>query len=167
MPKFNDDSSLSKPAALRLLPDVGGYSAIFMAGGSPSFVVKDASSLPRIVSLRGEGVRRLSGLNSRECEAGFVWVDTAVRHKYLVFPGTTDHSTRAHYVKDRSRATRDLLPMDGLFANFRLSPSILRCTRLPTIQSVMSTLSQRKKRSISIHQKTIQGIRPQMKVCSL
>ncbi|KAI4851207.1 protein CFT1, partial [Aureobasidium sp. EXF-8845] len=76
MPKFNDDSSLSKPAALRVLPNVGGYSAVFMAGGSPSFVVKDASSLARIVSLRGEGVRRLSGLNSRKCEAGFVWVDT-------------------------------------------------------------------------------------------
>ncbi|KAI4740148.1 protein CFT1 [Aureobasidium sp. EXF-12298] len=76
MPKFNDDSSLQKPAALKLLPNVGGYSAVFMAGGSPSFVVKDASSLPRVVSLRGEGVRRLSGLNSRKCEAGFAWVDT-------------------------------------------------------------------------------------------
>ncbi|CAD0085404.1 unnamed protein product [Aureobasidium vineae] len=80
MPKFSEDPSLQKPAALRLLPNVGGYSAVFMAGGSPSFVVKDASSLPRIVSLRGKGVRRLSGLNSRKCEAGFVWVDTAVSH---------------------------------------------------------------------------------------
>ncbi|KAK6001203.1 hypothetical protein QM012_003286 [Aureobasidium pullulans] len=76
MPKFNEDPSLQKPAPLKLLPNVAGYSAIFMAGGSPSFVIKDASGLPRIVSLRGKGVRRLSGLNSRKCEAGFAWVDT-------------------------------------------------------------------------------------------
>ncbi|KAH0033375.1 protein CFT1, partial [Aureobasidium melanogenum] len=77
MPKFNEDASLQKPAPLKFLPNMGGYSTVFMAGGSPSFVVKDASSLPRIVSLRGKGVRRLSGLNSRKCEAGFAWVDTA------------------------------------------------------------------------------------------
>ncbi|KAG9903177.1 protein CFT1, partial [Aureobasidium melanogenum] len=77
MPKFNEDASLQKPAPLKFLPNVGGYSTVFMAGGSPSFVVKDASSLPRIVSLRGKGVRRLCGLNSRKCEAGFAWVDTA------------------------------------------------------------------------------------------
>ncbi|KAG9684080.1 protein CFT1, partial [Aureobasidium melanogenum] len=76
MPKFNEDASLQKPAPLKFLPNVGGYSTVFMAGGSPSFVVKDASSLPRIVSLRGKGVLRLSGLNSRKCEAGFAWVDT-------------------------------------------------------------------------------------------
>lgn len=80
MPKFNEDASLQKPAPLKFLPNVGGYSTVFMAGGSPSFVVKDASSLPRIVSLRGKGVCRLSGLNSRKCEAGFAWVDTVVSH---------------------------------------------------------------------------------------
>lgn len=83
MPKFNEDASFQKLAPLKFLPNVGGYSTVFMAGGSPSFVVKDASSLPRIVSLRGKGVRRISGLNSRKCEAGFAWVDTAVSHKSM------------------------------------------------------------------------------------
>ncbi|KAI5255757.1 protein CFT1 [Aureobasidium subglaciale] len=78
MPKFNEDPSLQRPAALRLLPNVGGYSAVFMAGGSPSFVIKDATTLPRIVSLRGKGVRGLCGLNSRKCRAGFSWIDTTV-----------------------------------------------------------------------------------------
>jgi hypothetical protein len=167
MPKFNDDSSLQKPAALKFLPNVGGYSAVFMAGGSPSFVVKDASSLPRIVSLRGEGVHRLSGLNSRKCEAGFAWADTTVRYDTPASPGTTDHSTRARYVKVRFRQTRDLRPTDGLFANYRPSPSTLRYTRLHTTQSAMFTLSRRKRKSTSTRQKTIRGIRPQMKVCML
>jgi hypothetical protein len=167
MPKFNDDSSLQKPAALKLLPNVGGYSAVFMAGGSPSFVVKDASSLPRIVSLRGEGVRRLSGLNSRKCEAGFAWVDTTVRCKYLISSDFTNRSNRAHYVKDKSQSTRDSLRMDGLFAGSRPSPSTSRSKRLPTIQSATFMLSQRKRRLTSILRKTIQDTQPRMKVCLL
>lgn len=167
MPKFNEDSSLQKPAALKLLPNVGGYSTVFMAGGSPSFVVKDASSLPRIVSLRGEGVRRLSGLNSRKCKAGFAWVDTTVRYIALVCFDITDYGTRAHCVKDKSQPARDLLPTDGLFANSRPSPSTSRFKRLPTTQSATSTLSQRKKRLIFIPRKTIRGTQPPMKVCLL
>jgi hypothetical protein len=167
MPKFNDDSSLQKPAALKLLPNVGGYSAVFMAGGSPSFVVKDAASLPRIVSLRGEGVRRLSGLNSRKCEAGFAWVDTTVRYRISVPSGITDHSTRAHYVKDKSQPTQDLLPTDGLFADFRPSLSTSRSKRLPTTQSATSMSSQRKRKSTFVLRKMIRGTQPQMKVCLL
>jgi hypothetical protein len=164
MPKFNDDSALQKPAALRLLPNVGGYSAVFMAGGSPSFVVKDASSLPRIVSLRGEGVRRLSGLNSRNCEAGFAWVDTTVRYRISAPSGITDHSTRAHYVKDKSQPTQDSLPTDGLFAGSRPFPSTSRSKRSPTTQSATSMSSQRKRRSTFIPLKMIRGTQPQMKV---
>lgn len=167
MPKFNEDSSLQKPAALKLLTNVGGYSTVFMAGGSPSFVIKDASSLPRIVSLRGEGIRRLSGLNSRKCEAGFAWVDTTVRDRIRVCFGITDHGARARYVKDESHPTRDLLPTDGLFASSRPSLSISRCQKLPITQSVTSTLSQRKRRLTFILQKTIRGIQQQTKVCLL
>ena len=165
MPKFNEDSSLQKPAALKVLPNVGGYSAVFMAGGSPSFVIKDASSLPRIVSLRGEGVRRLSGLNSRKCEAGFAWVDTTVRRRALEFSGITDHGARVHYVQDKSQPTRNLLPMDGLSANSRPSLSTLKSKRLLITQSVTSTSSRRKKRLTSILRKTIRGTQPQTKVC--
>jgi hypothetical protein len=167
MPKFNDDSALQKPAALKLLPNVGGYSAVFMAGGSPSFVVKDASSLPRIVSLRGEGVRRLSGLNSRKCEAGFAWVDTTVRYRIFVPSGITDHNTRAHYVKDKSQPTQDLLPTDGLFADSRPSPNTSRSKRSPTTQSATSMSSQRKRKSTFVLRKMIRGTQPQMKVRSL
>lgn len=167
MPKFSEDSSLQKPAALKLLPNIGGYSTVFMAGGSPSFVIKDATSLPRIVSLRGEGVRRLSGLNSRKCEAGFAWVDTTVRYRSLVNFGITDHSIRARYVKDKSQQIRDLLPTDGLFASSRPSLSTSRFKKLPITQSVTSTLSQRKRRLISIPQKMIRDIQLQMRVCLL
>jgi hypothetical protein len=164
MPKFNDDSALQKPAALKLLPNVGGYSAIFMAGGSPSFVVKDASSLPRIVSLRGEGVRRLSGLNSRKCEAGFAWVDTTVCCTTPIPSGITDHSTRAHYVKDKSQPTQDLLPTDGLFADSRPSPNTSRSKRSHTTRSATFMSSQRKRRLAFIPLKMIRGTQPQMKV---
>ncbi|KAG2161842.1 hypothetical protein VTO58DRAFT_109667 [Aureobasidium pullulans] len=99
MPKFSEDSSLQNPAALRLLPNVGGYSTVFMAGGSPSFVVKDASTLPRIVSLRGKGVRGLCGLNSRECEAGFAWVDTTGTIREGQIPSGTSFASNGWSVR--------------------------------------------------------------------
>lgn len=77
LPKYNDDESLEKSGPLRVLSDTGGYATVFMPGASASFVIKTAASLPRIVSLRGKGVRSLCGLNSRNCEAGFTYVDAA------------------------------------------------------------------------------------------
>lgn len=78
LPKYNEDPSLEKPAPLLALSNIGGYAAVFMSGGSPSFILKDATGLPRIVGLRGKGVRGLCGFNSRKCEAGFAYVDTSV-----------------------------------------------------------------------------------------
>jgi cleavage and polyadenylation specificity factor subunit 1 len=86
MPKYDEESSLRKPAPLRALSNIGGYSTVFMAGGSPSFVVKDATTLPRIVSLRGKSVRALCGINSRKCQAGIAWVDVTVSLSHAPFP---------------------------------------------------------------------------------
>jgi len=77
LPKYNNDEALEKPGRLRVLPDVGGYASVFMPGVSASFLIKEASSLPRIVTLRGKGVRGFCGLNSRKCEAGFAYVDVS------------------------------------------------------------------------------------------
>jgi cleavage and polyadenylation specificity factor subunit 1 len=69
----------SKP--LRRLPNVSGFSAIFMPGASPSFVFRTSKSLPHIVSLRGGFVRGLSDFNAGSCEKGFIYVDNYVRHQ--------------------------------------------------------------------------------------
>lgn len=75
LPKYNDDAALEKPCPFRILPDVGGYAAVFMPGVSPTFIIKEATSLPQAVSVRGTGVKGLCSLNSRKCETGFAYID--------------------------------------------------------------------------------------------
>ena len=66
----------SKP--MRVLPDVGGYSTVFLPGCS-SFIVKTATSSPHLIRLRGQFVRGMSSFDDKSsCEHGFVYVDSTV-----------------------------------------------------------------------------------------
>lgn len=75
LPKYNEDVALEKTGSLQVLPDVSGYAAVFMPGSSASFVIKEATSLPHVVNVRGKDIKGLCGLNSRRCETGFSYVD--------------------------------------------------------------------------------------------
>lgn len=78
LPKSSDEMS-EKPSPLRVLPDVGGYATVFMPGDSPSFIMKESSGLPQVVSLRGKGVKALCALDSSRGENGFAYVDESGR----------------------------------------------------------------------------------------
>lgn len=71
-----DEQSRSQP--LRTVSDVGGYSTVFVAGVSPSFILKSASTLPRVFGLRGNAVKSMSGFNTEGCHQGFVYIDYMV-----------------------------------------------------------------------------------------
>ncbi|KAH0539099.1 hypothetical protein FGG08_004337 [Glutinoglossum americanum] len=60
---------------MRILSNVCGYSAVFLPGTSPSFVLKSAASVPRVLSLKGKAVKGMSGFNTGGCERGWVYVD--------------------------------------------------------------------------------------------
>lgn len=75
LPKYNEDAALETVGSLQVLPDVGGHAAVFMPGSSASFIIKEATGRPHVISLRGDGVKALCGLNSRRCETGFSYVD--------------------------------------------------------------------------------------------
>ena len=66
---------------LRALQDVQGYSTVFLPGSSPSFVLKSASSLPRVISLGGGPIKSMSGLHAPSCERCFLHIDSNVSHK--------------------------------------------------------------------------------------
>lgn len=68
---------------MRSLPDVGGYSAVFVPGPSPRFVVKTSKSHPHAIPFRGQA-SHLSSLHTEKCRNGFVYVDDKVRS--CVFP---------------------------------------------------------------------------------
>lgn len=60
---------------LRACENVAGYSTVFLPGPSPSFIIKSAKSLPRVIGLQGAGVRTLSPFHTEGCERGFIYAD--------------------------------------------------------------------------------------------
>lgn len=63
---------------MRAIHDLNGYSAVFLPGDSPTFVIKSASSPPQLISLNEKSVQSLSGLNTPTCERGFAYIDQIV-----------------------------------------------------------------------------------------
>lgn len=64
-----------RESMLHRLESVGGYSTVFQAGTSPSFVLKEASSMPRVIPLRGKSVKSLSSFHTADCDHGFIYLD--------------------------------------------------------------------------------------------
>ncbi|RDL33101.1 Uncharacterized protein BP5553_08540 [Venustampulla echinocandica] len=60
---------------MRTISNLGGYSAVFLPGGSPSFILKNAKSTPKVISLQGTGVRGMSGFHTAGCDRGFIYAD--------------------------------------------------------------------------------------------
>jgi cleavage and polyadenylation specificity factor subunit 1 len=78
--KYSEEPEVEKEtsgreAMLRRLKMVGGYSTVFQAGASPSFVLKEASSMPRVVPLREKAVKSLGSFHTAYCDRGFIYVD--------------------------------------------------------------------------------------------
>ncbi|KAL8636375.1 MAG: hypothetical protein Q9226_009263, partial [Calogaya cf. arnoldii] len=71
---YDDDEEIRREP-MRAIHDVNGYSTVFLPGGSPTFVIKSASSPPQLISINEESVQCLSGLNTSTCERGFAYID--------------------------------------------------------------------------------------------
>lgn len=63
---------------LRSLQDISGYSAVFMPGQSPCFIIKSASSPPVVIDMCDSSVKNLTQLHSPTCQKGFLYIDGAV-----------------------------------------------------------------------------------------
>ncbi|KAJ5779063.1 hypothetical protein N7457_006783 [Penicillium paradoxum] len=63
---------------LRVLPNVSGFSTVFMPGASSSFVFRTAKSPPHVIRLRGDFTCWLSSFDWADagCEKGFIYVDS-------------------------------------------------------------------------------------------
>jgi cleavage and polyadenylation specificity factor subunit 1 len=70
-----DDAGDTRDEPMRAISDVAGYSVVFLPGGSPSFVMKSAKSMPKMLSLQGTGVRGMSGFHTAGCDRGFIYAD--------------------------------------------------------------------------------------------
>ncbi len=79
--KYTEDSIVESDSGrplLRAITTLSGYTMIFSSGDSPSFVLKEASSLPRVLNIRGTPIRGLSPYNSPGSEE-LIFVSVNVR----------------------------------------------------------------------------------------
>ncbi|PBP22428.1 CPSF A subunit region [Diplocarpon rosae] len=70
-----DGMPVDRVEPMRAIPNLGGYSTVFLPGGSPSFVMKNAKSTPKVLSLQGLGVRGMSSFHTEGCDRGFIYTD--------------------------------------------------------------------------------------------
>lgn len=79
------DTEDERHRPLRAIPDLGGYSTVYVPGASPRLILKSASSAPQIVPVKSIGIRALCGLHTATCEKGLlyitdnVWISSFVR----------------------------------------------------------------------------------------
>lgn len=65
---------------LRILPDISGYSTVFLPGNSASFIFRTSTSSPHVIRLRGDFIPGLSSFDSSAtgCDKGFIYLDSTV-----------------------------------------------------------------------------------------
>jgi len=99
VPKYTDelvadDSNTGLESTLVALDDVCGYSTVFQRGTSPAFILKEASSAPRVIGLYGKAVKGLTRFNTSACQKGFAYLDsdvsvcTSIIRTLLIYPRT-------------------------------------------------------------------------------
>lgn len=75
---------------MRAIENVGGYSTVFLPGGSPSFIIKSAKSTPKVVGLQGVGVRGMSSFHTSGCDRGFIYANVNGIARVAQLPENTD-----------------------------------------------------------------------------
>ena len=74
----DEERQKERPQPLRSMHDVSGYSAVFMPGQSPCFIIKSASSPPKVIDMCDSLVKCITQLHSPTCQKGFLYVDGEV-----------------------------------------------------------------------------------------
>jgi len=69
------DTQGTRDKPMRAISNLGGYSTVFLPGGSPSFVMRSAKSTVRMIKLQGAGVRGMSSFHTEGCDRGFIYAD--------------------------------------------------------------------------------------------
>jgi cleavage and polyadenylation specificity factor subunit 1 len=60
---------------MRWLQNICGFSAIFVPGASPAFILKHAASNVRVHDLQGKSIKALDSYHSSACPRGFIYID--------------------------------------------------------------------------------------------
>lgn len=74
---------------MRSITNVGGYSIVFLPGASPSMILKNSKSKPKVISLQSSGVRGMSSFHTAGCERGFIYSDIEGIMRIAQLPSNT------------------------------------------------------------------------------
>jgi cleavage and polyadenylation specificity factor subunit 1 len=80
-----DAQDAGREGTLMAMRDVCGYSTVFQRGASPSFILKESSSAPRVISLKSKAVKSITRFHTSGCERGFAYLDADVSCVLQVF----------------------------------------------------------------------------------
>jgi len=84
---------------MRAIANLKGYSTVFLPGGSPCFVLKSSRSSPKVLNLKGHGVRGLSSFHTQGCDRGFIYADTTGVARVSQLPPDTNFTELGMPVK--------------------------------------------------------------------
>lgn len=92
---------------MRVLPDIDGYSAVFVPGASPALVLKHAASSPRIHSLQSKAIKTLNSYHGTICSRGFIYVDNRDNLHIARLPPNADFG-HSEWVSQRTKLGEDV-----------------------------------------------------------
>jgi cleavage and polyadenylation specificity factor subunit 1 len=78
----DEESAIGRTSTLRVLNNIGGYSTVVGTWPSPCFVLKEASTTPKVVRLNGRALSSIGAFHTEKCDQGFISVDFDVRKHY-------------------------------------------------------------------------------------
>jgi cleavage and polyadenylation specificity factor subunit 1 len=81
LPKYSEEPAADaddagRNSTLVALDNIAGYSTVFQRGTSPCFILKEASSAPRVIGLHCKAVKGLTRFHTSSCQRGFAYIDT-------------------------------------------------------------------------------------------
>ncbi|KAF5001929.1 hypothetical protein FGRMN_670 [Fusarium graminum] len=95
----DDDVEQTRFMPLRPCANINGYSAVFLPGSSPSFILKSSKSVPRVMGLQGIGVRGMSTFHTEGCDRGFIYADDEGIARVTQLPSETNFTELGISVK--------------------------------------------------------------------
>ncbi|OAL56008.1 protein CFT1 [Pyrenochaeta sp. DS3sAY3a] len=79
VPRYTEDSGpegVEVESTLLALDNIGGYSTVVQRGANPAFILKESSSVPRVIGLSGKAVKSLTSFHTSSCQRGFAYLDS-------------------------------------------------------------------------------------------
>ncbi|KAF2281188.1 uncharacterized protein EI97DRAFT_389622 [Westerdykella ornata] len=94
LPRYSEEPAMEaedagRESTLVALSNVCGYSTVFQRGTSPSFILKEASSAPRVISVASKPVKGLTRFHTSSCQRGFAFIDADDNFRISQLPAET------------------------------------------------------------------------------